>query len=91
MKKKKMNKERREIIFPYPWSSIVLGAGTALFAGILGMRNAFVTPPPNSVFYATIDFFLFFFVIYVVIWIDADYHRTLRLLQSGKPISNKKG
>ena len=85
----KMNKERREIIFQYPWISVVLGVGAALFIGIVGMRNAFVAPLPNSTTLAIIDFFVFFFAIYAVIWIDADYHRTLRMLQSGKPISKR--
>ena len=88
MKKKKMNKEIREIIHPYPWISVVLGVGAALFIGIVGMWNAFAAALPNSTTFAIVDFFVFFFAIYAVIWIDADYHRTLRMLQ--KEVSEKR-
>ena len=78
--KKKMS-ERKKIIYPYLWSSVVVGVGWALFFGLLGMWNAFVAPFHNSTTLAIIDFFLFFFFIYVVIWVDAEYHRAMGMLQ----------
>ena len=76
----KMNKERREIIYPYPWISVVLGVADALFIGIIGMWNAFSAALHTSTTFAIIDFFVFFFAIYVVIWVDAEYHRAMGML-----------
>ena len=70
--------EEIDIIFLYPWFNVLIPIGIGAFMGIVAMLNIFDPQIPLSNVFAIVDLFIFFFALYVAIWIDADYHRTVK-------------